>query len=96
MFLENFLSAIKFKMLCDVYEDEYLESLDDENFVQVYRVFQKYNFYFIEDIILNYLDIFTLDPKYVEDEIILLKNVLGANFIYIIGHDMRYLEKMLG
>jgi len=96
MFLEKVLSDTKYRMLYDIYEDEYLEPLDYRNFVSVYQVFQKYKFYFIEDIILNYLDIFTIDPKYVEDEIILLRDVLGDNFVYIIGHDMRYLEKMLG
>lgn len=96
MFLEKFLNDTKYGLLCDIYEEEYLESLDYNNFVLVYQVFLKYKFYFIEDIILNYLGIFAIDPKRVENEIILLRNVLGDNFVYIIGHDMRYLEKMLG
>lgn len=96
MFLDNYLDDVKLELLYSTYDDWYLEGLDEENFVNVYNVFKKYNFYFIDDIILNYLEIFELDPFDVDNKLIEFKNRLGDKFVYIIGEDMRYLEEILG
>ena len=95
MFIERYLSNTKFKLLCDVYDLEYIDSLDIDNFNQVYQIFKKYQFYFIDDIILNYLEIFELKPTRVEIKILELNKKLGNDFVYIIGNDLRYLEMML-
>ena len=58
-------------------------------------VLKKYNFYFIDDIILNYLEIFSMEAIEVEEKILELKDKLGDKFNYIIGIDMRYLESIL-
>ena len=79
----------------DIYEEWYLEGLDEKNFIEVYDVFKRYGFYFIDDIILNYLDIFCFDREEVEDGILDLKKELEDSFVSIIGNDMRYLEKIL-
>lgn len=94
MFLEKYLSNTKLELLYDVYEEEYLNTLDKHNFIEVYNVFSKYNFYFIDDIILNYLEIFELEPKHVENKILKFKNELGEKFVYIIGNNIKYLEKI--
>lgn len=95
MFLEEYMDSNKFGLLYDTYEEWYLEGLDKENFIKVYDVFLKYKFYFIDDIILNYLDIFCLDSEEIENGILELKEELGEYFVYIIGNDMRYLERLL-
>ncbi len=95
MFIEKYLSPTKFNLAYDNYEEWYLEGLDEENFIKVYNIFKKYNFYFVEDIIVDYLEIFELDPVIVENKILDLKNELGQYYNYIIGNDMRYLEKIL-
>ena len=69
-----------------------LNSIDEDNFIKIYNIFKKYNFYYIDDIIINYLEIFKLDCEFVENKINKLKDVLGDNYIYIIGNDLRYLE----
>lgn len=95
MFLEDYLDRTKLNLLYATYEEWYIEGLDKENFLDIYNLFKKYNFYFIEDIILNYLEIFSLSKEEVEKEILDLKEELGEQFVYIIGNDMRYLEKIL-
>ena len=95
MFIERNLNKTKFKLLCDVYDMEYISNLDEDNFNKVYEVFRKYKFYFIDDIILNYLEIFELDSLIVEKKVLNLIKELGSKYIYIIGADLRILEKIL-
>ncbi len=95
MFLEKYLDEFYYNMVLDNYEYEYLKTLDEDNFKEVYNLLKKYNFYFINDIILNYIEIFELDTKLLEEKINILKEELGDNYIYIIGNNMRYLETLL-
>ena len=95
MFLEKYLDEFYYNMVLDNYEYEYLKTLDEDNFKEVYNLLKKYNFYFINDIILNYIEIFELDTKLLEERLNILKEELGDNYIYIIGNNMRYLEVLL-
>lgn len=95
MFLEKYLDEFYYNMVLDNYEYEYLKTLDEDNFKEVYNLLKKYNFYFINDIILNNIEIFELDTKLLEEKLNILKEELGDNYIYIIGNNMRYLEVLL-
>ena len=95
MFIDKYLNNVKLKLLYDVYDSEYINSLDEANFIRIYEVFRKYKFYFIDDIILNYLEIFMLDSWLVENKILELIDKLGSKYKYIIGSDIRYLESIL-
>lgn len=93
--IKDILSENKLKLLYNKYEDDYIDNLDENNFIRVYNTFKKYKFYFIDDIIVNYLEIFELDCDYVEKKILELKEKIGGNFVIKIGNDMRYLEYLL-
>lgn len=95
MFLDKYLSETKLDMLYSIYDDNYINSIDYNNFMKIYNVFSQYQFYFIEDIIVNYLEIFTLNVEEVITKLEILKYQLGEKFVYIIGNDMRYLESLL-
>ena len=95
MLLKKYLGESKFNLLLDAYEEFYLNDLDETNFIEIYNLFKKYNFYFVDDIILNYFEIFSMEPMEVEEKILELKDKLGDKFNYIIGIDMRYLESIL-
>lgn len=89
--LNEILSSNKLKLLYDKYNDYYIEGIDYDNLISIYSLFKKYQFYYIDDILVNYLEIFEKDYDYVEDKILELKEKLGNNFVFIIGNDMRYL-----
>ena len=93
--IEKYLDEFYYNMVLDNYEYEYLKTLDEDNFKEVYNLLKKYNFYFINDIILNYIEIFELDTNLLEEKLNILKEELGDNYIYIIGNNMRYLEALL-
>ena len=88
MFLEKYLSKENFETLLENYDERYLNSLDEKNFLEVYKVFKKYDFYFINDIILKYLDLFEEDSKDIE----IIKENLGDYFVFKIGKNLEFLE----
>lgn len=95
MFLDKYLDNFYYDLVYDNYDSSYLEGLNESNFVSVYNVFSKYNFYFINDIILNYMELFEMEPNDLEKGILKLKEKLGNDFVYIIGNDMKYLNEII-
>lgn len=95
MFLEKYLSEFYYNQILTNYKLEYLKMLDEQNFLKIYKLFIEYKFYFIEDIILKYLEIFEMEDELVEEKLKKIKDKLGNNFIYIIGNNMNYLNEIL-
>ena len=81
--------------LLENYDKEVIDSIDIDNGKKVLEILNKYNFYFIEDIILNYLEIFMIDAKKVEDGILKLKEKIGDNFQIKIGDDLSLLDEII-
>ena len=92
--LNKILSSKKLKLLYNKYSDNYIDGIDYDNLISIYSLFKKYNFYYIDDILVNYLEIFEKDYDYVESKILELRKDLGNDFVFIIGNDMKYLEKI--
>lgn len=94
MFYNKYLDDYYINEIFNNYDINFLRSIDEEQFISVYNIFKKYNFDYIEDIIENYLELFTMDSNIVEEKILLLKDKLGDNFVNLIGEDMTYLEEI--
>lgn len=95
MFLDKYLNKIYLYLLYDKYEEWYINQLDENKFINIYNLFKEYGFYFINDIIVNYLEIFEYDKEFINKGILKLKEKLGDNYIYIIGNDLSYLEELI-
>jgi len=95
MFLDRYLNKIYLGMLYEKYEEWYLEQIDEDKFYDIYNLFKKYKFYFIEDIIINYLELFQYDKDSVESGILKLKDKLGNNFVWEIGNNLLYLDELM-
>ena len=95
MFLDKYLNSTYLDLVYDNYTEEYINLLDESNFNKVYLLLKSYNFYFIEDIILNYLELFEIEAKYVQLAISNIKKVLGDNFVKQIGEDMTLINKIM-
>ena len=94
MIVDRYLDLTKQKLLREVYEEDFLENIDEDNFLKVYHLFAQYGFYFIDDIVLNDLELFLEDPSKIESGVLKLKEELGPDFVKKIGIDMRYLEQL--
>ena len=95
MFLHKYVNKFYYDQILDNYKIEYLQLLNEQNFLKIYKLFIEYKFYFVDDILLKYLEIFEMSYNEVKDNIELLKTKLGNNFIYIIGNDMTYLDEII-
>ena len=95
MFIHKYVSDFYFTQIMFNYDIQFLSSLNEEKFLKIYNLFKEYNFYFIEDIILNYLEIFLFEYDDVLKGINLLKEKLGDNFVSIIGKNMTHLDLLL-
>lgn len=77
MFLDKYLSPFNVKLVYGNYDLNYIELLEEDNFISVFNLLKKNNFYFIEDLIVNYLELFTIREEYVYEVICTLKKLLG-------------------
>ena len=95
MFLDKYVNDTYYNLILDNYDEVYLATLDENNFRKVYYLFNKINCYFINDIILNYLEIFEMNIKDVIKGLQKLKDKLGDNYIKEIGKNMTYLSEII-
>jgi len=95
MFYTKYIDDDYLEELYDNYDINYLNNMDEVNFDKIYNLFKSYNFDYIEDIILRYLDIFELDYDIVKNKLNNLIKSLGTNYIDIIGNNMTYLEYII-
>lgn len=96
MFLEKYLSATYLDLVYSNYDINYIKLLDEENFAKVYLLLKENNFYFIDDIILNYLELFEINVKYVKLALLDAKSILGENYVEKIGKKMTILDTIIG
>ena len=81
--------------LLENYDKEVIDSIDKSNGKKVLEVLNKYNFYFLEDVILNYIDIFMMDAADVEKGILRLRKKLGDDYLIKIGDDLSILDEII-
>ena len=55
MFYTKYLEEDYIEELYENHDIEYLKNIDEDNFNNIYNLFKRYNFDFIEDIILRYI-----------------------------------------
>ena len=95
MFLEKYLDEFYYNEVIDNYKGEYLEILNEEDFIKICNLLKGYGFYYLKDIIVKYLEIFTMEEEEVIQKIEMLKEVLGNDFVNIIGNNMKYLKYII-
>ena len=95
MFLDKYLNSIYLDLVYSNYDEDYINLIDEDNFNKVYTLLQNNNFYFIDDIILNYLELFEIEEKYVQLAISNIKSILGEDFVRQIGKNMTLIDKVI-
>lgn len=85
MWLREYLNDTEYLLIQDKYSEEYLNTIDQNNFIAIYNILKKYNISCLKDVIIKYLEIFLLNPDTVEEKLMLLKieyldlNIINTN-----------------
>lgn len=95
MFLNKYLNNFCLNLVYDNYDEEFIVSLNENNFVKIYNLLLKEGFYFIEDIIINYLELFIVDETDLEKALLVYKNKYGPSYPAYIGQNMTVLSDIL-
>ena len=74
------------------YSINVLKNIDRINMEKIIKLLKNNNCCFIEDIIEDYLDLFTIDYKVFKEEFNKLNKEFNGNFVKCVGYDMNLLE----
>lgn len=95
MFLDKYLDNLRLKILYTNYNEDYLNSLEESSFEEIYTLLKEKGFYYTNDIILNYLELFTIDKKYVEKSLNEISSLIKDNYIEYLGKNMLLFDKVI-
>lgn len=94
MFLERILDTYTYQLLLEKYDIDYVEGINRSNFLSIYKLFMNNNFYFVNDLVLNYLEIFKLDYDIILESVERFKDNYD-NYVYVIGNDLSLFIDMI-
>ena len=94
MFLKYYISEFNYLLIEENYNRDFLGSLNEELFKENLSIFNKYKISCIEDIILNYLDIFTFDSNILDNRIVRLITKLGNNYNEVINNNLSVINDL--
>jgi len=94
VFLDNYLDSNHLNMIYNNYRLDYLNSLDEDNFKIIYYLLLKYDIKNIDDLIVKYLEIFSLDKDTVIKGLERLKFMLGSNYVDLINENITYFNEL--
>ena len=63
--------------------------------MEIYNLLKNKGFYFIEDIIINYMDMFELDKECINKVLTYLEDKMGKDYIKRIGLNITILHKII-
>lgn len=95
MFIDKYLNSVYLDIFYNNYNLSYIRSFDEASFLKIYNLLREKGFYFIDDIILNYFEIFELDEISLRKALIFLEGVYGTDYVSIIGKNMTLLDKVI-
>ncbi len=95
MFINKYLNDVYINLLYSTYKEAYLNQIEEDNFKKIYNLLKKNNFYYIDDIILKYLELFTVNEIFVAKALKDFRKLLGENYVEQIGNNMSLIDKLI-
>jgi len=91
------LTQSEIEEITEKFDDNLLKTMIEEEtlFLENYYIFKKYNFDYINEIVVYFLPIFTNDSLYLENKLKELITELGEEYLDKIGEDLTLLEVLL-
>ena len=91
--LEKYFDKDELKEVYEGYEESILKNLDEKNIQSIINYLEK-NTTITKDILLYYLDLFTIDVNEFIRKFEKLKQLLGENHEILLENKIDYLERM--
>ncbi len=95
MIFDKYLDEEELDELFENYHISYLKNIDSILFEQNYQLLVSLGFDYMEDLVIKYLALFTLDTSILEKRLRILKNMLGENYIEIISNNLTILDSII-
>ncbi len=93
-FLNSILDEDSLEEIIETFDENLLKKLDSDNIKMIINYLKSNNIDFIEDILVEYTDIFSIEINEFIRKFEKLKNIYGANFCYNLAFKMDILERM--
>jgi len=90
MFYDNFLTMEEKVLMKDNYSSV-LECIDNNNALIIIEILKEHKCDFLNDLIINYLEIFLVKPKIFETRLMTLKEEIGESYMNIIKNNLNLL-----
>ena len=94
-YLNFILDQEQIKEIQDTFSEAILNYLDGDNVKSIITYLNRNQIYFIEDILLQYLDIFLIEKKQFIKKFEQLKLKYSNNFVETLAYNLNILEEML-
>ena len=95
MFLDKYLNKTYLDLVYSNYELNYINALSEENFDKIFKFLKKEGFNYINDIILDYLELFQIDYTYVQKAFDDVKKIANNNYTKSISHNMTLIDMII-
>ena len=93
-YLKTILEEEQISEIEDTFDQSVRSHLDDNNLKSIVTYLQMNQIYFIEDILIQYLDLFLFEKEEFIKRFELLKLKYPYNFIEVLAHNLDILEEM--
>ena len=94
-YLNEILNEEQISEIEDTFDKSILINLNEENLKSIITYLQMNHIYFIEDILMQYLDLFLIEKEQFIKRFEILKLKYSYNFVEILAHNLDILEEML-
>jgi hypothetical protein len=88
MFLLKYLNDIEYDLLLNKYDEEIISSINENNFEINYRYLVSKKIFFVNDLVLKYLEIFSLDNSVIVKTVGLMEEKYGKDYRFYVGNNI--------
>lgn len=88
MFLQKYLNDVEYDLLLNKYDEEFISNINEEKFEINYRYLVNQKIFFINDLVLRYLEIFNFDNSIIVNTIYELEKKYGKDYRFLVGNNI--------
>lgn len=88
MFLQKYLNDVEYDLLLNKYDEEFISNINEEKFEINYGYLVNQKIFFVNDLVLRYLEIFNFDNSIIVNTIYELEKKYGKDYRFLVGNNI--------